>query len=167
MAEPFLAEIRLMSFVFPPKGWALCNGQLLPINQNQALFSLLGTSYGGDGENTFALPNLAGRIPYHQGSGHVLGQMDGAEQVTLTQQQIPVHTHTASANTPNADQPAPGGNVWGASTLTAYTSTQAANTTMSPSALLAAGGGQPHENMPPFLCLNFIIATEGIYPTPN
>ena len=131
------------------------------------LFQLIGTTYGGDGEETFALPNLAGRIPYHQGSGYVIGQAAGVEQVTLTQQQLPVHTHTANANTPNANQPAPAGNVWGAGTLSAYTSTQAADTTMNPAALTPAGGSQPHDNMPPYLCLNFIIATEGIYPSPS
>jgi microcystin-dependent protein len=152
---------------FAPVGWLLCQGQLLPISQYDVLFNLIGTTYGGDGQNTFAVPSLASRIPYHQGSGYALGQMGGVEEVTLTQQQTPAHTHTANANTPNANQPGPAGNVWGAGTLSRYTSSQPANTTMNPAALSPAGGSQPHENMPPFLCLNFIIATEGLYPSPS
>jgi microcystin-dependent protein len=167
MSTPYIGEIRIFAGNFAPVGWLLCQGQLLPISQYDVLFNLIGTTYGGDGQNTFAVPNLASRVPYHQGSGYALGQLAGTEQVTLTQQQLPVHTHTANANTPNADQAGPAGNVWGAGTLTAYTADQTANATMSPAALTLAGGSQPHDNMPPFLCLNFIIATEGIYPSPN
>jgi microcystin-dependent protein len=167
VSTPYIGEIRIFAGNFAPVGWLLCQGQLLPISQYDVLFNLIGTTYGGDGQNTFALPDLASRIPYHQGSGYVLGQQGGVEQVTLTQQQIPVHTHTANANTPNADQPGTAGNVWGAGTLSGYTATQPANTIMNPAALSSAGGSQPHENMPPFLCLNFIIATEGIYPSPT
>jgi microcystin-dependent protein len=167
VSTPYIGEIRIFAGNFAPVGWLLCQGQLLPISQYDVLFNLIGTTYGGDGETTFALPNLASRIPYHQGSGYVLGQTGGVEQVTLTQQQIPVHTHTANANTPNANQPGPVGNVWGAGTLSGYAASQSANSTMNPAALLPAGGSQPHENMPPFLCLNFIIATEGIYPSPT
>ena len=165
MSDPFIGEIRIFGGTFAPVGWLLCQGQLLPISEYDVLFQLIGTTYGGDGEETFALPNLASRIPYHQGSGYVIGQMGGVEQVTLTQQQLPVHTHAANANTPNANQPAPAGNVWGAGTLSAYTSTQAADTTMNPAALTPAGGSQPHDNMSPFLALNFIIALQGIYPS--
>jgi microcystin-dependent protein len=167
MTTPYIGEIRVFAGNFAPVGWLLCQGQLLPIAQYDVLFNLIGTTYGGDGQTTFALPNLASRIPYHQGAGYVLGQTGGVEQVTLTQQQIPMHTHTANANNTNADQPGPTGNVWGGGTLSGYTSTQAANTTMNPAALMPAGGSQPHENMPPYLCLNFIIATEGIYPSPT
>lgn len=167
MSTPYIGEIRIFAGNFAPVGWLLCQGQLLPISQYDVLFNLVGTTYGGDGQETFALPNLASRIPYHQGSGYVLGQMAGVEQVTLTQQQLPVHTHTANANTPNGNQPGPGGNVWGAGTLSSYTATQTPNVTMNPAALTPSGGNQPHDNMPPYLCLNFIIATEGIYPSPN
>lgn len=167
MSTPYIGEVRIFAGNFAPVGWLLCQGQLLPISQYEVLFNLIGTTYGGDGETTFALPNLASRIPHHQGSGEVLGQMGGAEQVTLSQQQMPVHTHTANASAANADQSGPAGNVWGAGTLSSYTSTQAASVTMNAAALLPAGGSQPHDNMPPFLCLNFIIATEGIYPSQN
>ena len=167
MSTPYVGEIRVFGGNFAPVGWLLCQGQLLPIAQYDVLFNLIGTTYGGDGQNTFGLPNLASRIPYHQGAGYVLGQLGGVEQVTLTQQQLPVHTHAANASTANGDQAGPAGNVWAAGTLSGYTSTQPANVTMNPAALSAAGGSQPHENMPPFLCLNFIIATEGIYPSPN
>ena len=166
MSTPYIGEIRVFGGNFAPVGWLLCQGQLLSIAQFDVLFNLIGTTYGGDGQNTFALPNLASRIPYHQGAGYVLGQLGGVEQVTLTQQQLPVHTHAANATTANADQSGPAGNVWAAGTLSGYTSTQPANATMNPAALVPAGGSQPHENMPPFLCLNFIIATEGIYPSP-
>lgn len=167
MSTPYVGEVRIFAGNFAPVGWLLCQGQLLPISEYDVLFNLIGTTYGGDGQTTFALPNLASRIPYHQGSGYVLGQTGGAEEVTLTQQQLPVHTHTANASTSNGDQSGPAGNVWGAGSLTAYTADQPANVTMSAAALLPAGGSQPHDNMPPYLCLNFIIATEGIYPSPN
>ncbi|HEU5269048.1 MAG TPA: tail fiber protein [Jatrophihabitans sp.] len=168
MSTPYIGEIRIFAGNFAPVGWLLCQGQLLPISQYDVLFNLIGTTYGGDGQNTFALPNLASRIPYHQGSGYVLGQMAGVEQVTLTQQQIPVHTHQANASSAASTQPGPAGNVWADWNSPVYQSTASApNTTMSPQSLLPAGGSQPHDNMPPFLCLNFIIATEGIYPSPN
>jgi microcystin-dependent protein len=167
MSTPYIGEIRLFGGNFAPVGWLLCQGQVLSIAEYDVLFNLIGTTYGGDGVNTFAIPNLASRIPYHQGSGYVLGQAGGAEQVTLTSQQLPVHTHAVNANTPNASQAAPAGNVWGAGSLSSYTSSQPPNTTMNPQALTPAGGSQPHDNMPPYLCVNFIIATEGIYPSPN
>ena len=167
MSSPYIGEVRIFAGNFAPVGWLLCQGQLLSISEYDVLFNLIGTTYGGDGVNTFALPNLASRIPYHQGSGYVLGQTGGVEQVTLTSQQMPSHTHTAYANQGSADQSGPGGNLWGAGSLSAYTSDQAPDVTMNPKALLPAGGSQPHDNMPPFLCLNFIIATEGIYPSPS
>jgi microcystin-dependent protein len=166
MSTPYIGEIRIFAGNFAPVGWLLCQGQLLPISQYDVLFNLIGTTYGGDGQNTFALPNLASRIPYHQGSGYTLGQTGGVESVTLTTQQLPVHNHLAMANTTTADQALPTSNFWGAGSLVAYSSS-APTVTMLPSALLPAGGSQPHENMPPFLCLNFIIATEGIYPSPS
>jgi microcystin-dependent protein len=168
MSTPYIGEIRIFAGNFAPVGWLLCQGQLLPISQYDVLFNLIGTTYGGDGQNTFALPNLASRIPYHQGSGYTLGQMGGVEQVTLTGQQIPVHNHLAQGSSAGAGKAEPAGNVWGNWGQSMYQSTASApDTTMSPQALLPSGGGQPHDNMPPFLCLNFIIATEGIYPSPS
>jgi microcystin-dependent protein len=152
---------------FAPVGWLFCQGQILPIDQYDVLFNLIGTTYGGDGQSTFALPNLASRIPYHQGSGYVQGQMGGTESVTLIGQQMPVHNHQAAANTPNANQPTPAGNFWGASVLSAYTKANGSNCNLNPQALLPSGGNQPHDNMPPYLCINFILATEGIYPSPT
>ena len=167
MSTPYIGEVRIFAGNFAPVGWLLCQGQQVSISDYDVLFNLIGTTYGGDGVNTFALPNLASRIPYHQGSGYALGQTGGVEQVTLTQQQLPSHTHTAWANGGGADQAAPGNNYWGAGTLTAYTKDQAPDVTMSPKSLTPAGGNQPHDNMPPYLCLNFIIATEGVYPSPS
>src|SRR3569832_2499466 len=136
MGQPYVGEIRMFAGNFPPAGWMFCERQLLSIAENDVLFQLIGTTYGGDGQNTFALPDLASRIPYHQGSGYVLGQSGGVEQVPLTQQQIPAHTHNANASSANADQPGPAGNVWAAGTLSGYTSTQPANVTMHPAALV-------------------------------
>ena len=166
MAEPFLAEIRIMSFGFPPKGWALCNGQLLPINQNQALFSLLGTTYGGDGRVNFGLPDLQGRVPVHAGSGHTLGERAGEQAHTLTIGEMPAHTHpvNASANGPTLTSPA--NNFWASNTGFAPYGT-AADTAMSAQSLSNTGGGQAHLNMQPFLTLNFSIALQGIFPSQN
>ncbi|MFZ1304425.1 MAG: tail fiber protein [Ferruginibacter sp.] len=166
MAEPFLSEIRIFSFAFAPRGWALCNGQLLPINQNQALFSLLGTTYGGNGQTNFALPDLRGRVPMHNGAGFNLGQKAGAETHTLSISELPTHTHQAkaSANSPSVTPPT--GNYWASNTgFTPYGST--ANLTMSPQTVGNIGGSQPHENRSPFLTLNFCIALQGIFPSPN
>lgn len=166
MSEPFLAEIRLFTFNFAPKGWALCNGQLLPINQNQALFSLLGTTYGGNGQTTFALPNLQGRVPIHFGSGFLLGESAGEETHTLTAAELPAHTHpvVASSNVPT--QPGPVNNFWpnGGGAIP-YASNS--DTTMDPQAVAPLGGGQAHENRPPFLVVNFCIALQGIFPPQN
>jgi len=168
MSTPYIGEVRIFAGNFAPVGWLLCQGQLLSISEYDVLFNLVGTTYGGDGVNTFALPNLASRIPYHQGSGYVLGQMGGVESVTLTQQQLPVHTHQAMGSNAAGTQQGPGGNTWGDWGQPVYASTAITpNTTMAPQSLLPAGGSQPHDNMPPFLCLNFIIATEGIYPSPS
>ena len=166
MAEPFLGEIRLVSFGFPPKGWALCNGSLLPINQNQALFSLLGTTYGGDGRVNFGLPDLQGRTPIHMGNGHTQGERGGEQAHTLTLSEVPQHTHTAAGtpNTPSASAPA--GNLWAVSSSNPYTNATP-NTALAPQAIGAAGGSQAHLNMAPFLVLNYVIATSGIFPTQN
>ena len=167
MAEPFLSEIRIFSFNFAPKGWALCNGQLLPINQNQALFSLLGTTYGGDGRVNFALPDLQGRIPHHVGNGHTLGERAGEQAHTLSIAELPTHSHnvTASSNTPNVDDPTNA--FWATNTgRTPYSSN--INTQLSPTATpTSVGGSQAHLNLPPFLVLNFSIALQGIFPSPN
>jgi microcystin-dependent protein len=165
MAEPFLSEIRVMSFNFPPKGWAMCNGQLLPINQNQALFSLLGTTYGGDGRVNFALPNLQGITPIHVGSGHTLGEKGGEQNHTLGIAELPVHTHVLNASSTPADTNVPTG-AYVASVNNAYTA--AANlTALSPESVANTGGSQPHFNMQPFLVLNFCIALQGIFPSQN
>jgi len=170
MAEPFLSEIRIFSFSFPPKGWALCNGQFLPINQNQALFSLLGTTYGGDGRVNFALPNLQGRAPNHMGNGFTLGQAGGETAHTVTQSELPAHTHFLTANmavvdaNSNATQGPPTGNYWANDGKTQYT-TAASNAVMGPSAVTNVGGSQPHVNMQPYLVLNFCIALQGIFPS--
>ena len=166
MAEPFLSEIRIMSFGFAPKGWALCNGQLLPINQNQALFSLLGTTYGGDGRVNFALPNLQGSVPIHMGSGHTLGERGGEQAHTLTIAELPTHLHQTygSSNTGSVQQGA--GNVLGTIPGRAYTD-PANLTTLSPSTITTVGGSQAHLNMQPFLVLNFSIALQGIFPSQN
>lgn len=165
MAEPFLSEIRIMSFVFPPKGWALCDGQLLPINQNQALFSLLGTTFGGDGRVNFGLPDLRGRAPIHVGSGHTLGERGGEQAHTLSISELRTHAHVLQASSQNGNTPIPtngllasANNLYAGSTnLVALNSTTVANT----------GGSQAHLNMQPFLTLSCCIALQGIFPSPN
>ena len=166
MAEPFLSEIRIMSFGFAPKGWALCNGQLLPINQNQALFSLLGTTYGGDGRVNFALPNLQGRAPIHMGSGHTLGELGGEQGHTLSISEIPTHTHQVTASNAQPDSGMPTGNVW-AEQVEGYSSTASNLAAMHPSVIGNTGGSQAHLNMQPFLVLTFCIALQGIFPSQN
>ena len=170
MAEPFLSEIRIFSFNFPPKGWAFCNGQLLPINQNQALFSLLGTTYGGNGQTSFALPNLRGRTPIHSGSGHTLGEAAGSSAVTINISQLPQHTHTLTSNlcigggNVNATLGDPTGAFWANNGKAMYSSSQG-DKVMHPSAVTNVGGSQPHTNMQPYLVLNFCIALQGIFPS--
>src|ERR1700693_5099377 len=148
MSEPFLGELKIVSWNFPPKGWAFCNGQLLPINQNQALFSILGTTYGGDGRTTFALPNLQGRTPLHFGNGLALGEAGGETAHTLVTTEMPAHNHVPAASPNTSTASAPLNNFWGNAGLASYA--PALNTTMSPAALTSAGGGQPHENMSPY-----------------
>jgi microcystin-dependent protein len=163
MSEPFLSEIKIMSFGFPPKGWALCNGQLLPINQNQALFSLLGTTYGGDGRVNFGLPNLQGMTPMHMGNSHTLGERGGEQAHTLSISKIPTHVHTANA------QSAAGDSQFAANDLLAQAPNlygPAANlTSLLPSTLANVGGSQAHLNMQPFLTLSLCIALQGIFPS--
>jgi microcystin-dependent protein len=163
MSEPFLGEIRIVSFNFPPKGWAFCDGQLLPIQLNQALFSILGTTYGGNGTTNFGLPNLQGRVPFHMGSGLTLGQTDGESTHTLNVNELPPHNHIPMANSADADQVSPAGHYWAKGAASAYGA--AANATMAAGALGYVGGNQPHENMSPYLVLNFVIALQGIFPS--
>jgi microcystin-dependent protein len=168
MAEPFIAEIRLMSFNFAPKGWALANGQLLPINQNQALFSLLGTTYGGNGTTNFALPDLRGRTPISFGNGHTLGERAGSENVTLNLQQIPAHTHFVGANngtTGNVTNPA--NNFFSNSAPPNIYTNGTASATLPANTVSQTGGSQPHNNLQPFLTINFSIALQGIFPSQN
>jgi microcystin-dependent protein len=168
MAEPFLSEIRIMSFVFPPRGWALCNGQLLPINQNQALFSLLGTTYGGDGRVNFALPDLRGRTPIHVGSGHTLGERGGEQAHTLSISELPQHAHVANATTNTSTTNNPGSGVMLAQSTGSSLYGGASNLqAMAPAAISNVGGSQAHLNMQPFLTLSFSIALQGIFPSPN
>jgi len=166
MSEPFLSEIKIVSFNFPPKGWALCNGQLLPINQNQALFSLLGTTYGGNGQTNFALPNIRGRVPIHMGNGHTLGEAAGSTSVTVNIQQLPTHTHTLNDNNGVGNATIPTGKIL--SKAPANTFGGPTNlVTMNPLSVSSVGGSQPHNNMMPYLVLNFIIALQGIFPSQN
>jgi microcystin-dependent protein len=165
MATPFIGEIKIVGFNFAPKGWALCNGQLLPINQNQALFSLLGTYYGGNGTTNFALPNLQGSMPIHVGNGFVQGQVGGQAQHTLVTAEIPAHNHAAQGVSTSASTPSATSNTWAASAQNPYAA--AGNTTMAAVAVSTVGGSQPHPNMPPYLTLNFVIALEGIFPSRN
>jgi|SRR5438270_13217081 len=165
MAEPFLSEIRIMSFGFPPKGWALCDGQLLPINQNQALFSLLGTTYGGDGRLTFGLPDLQSRTPIHMGSGHTLGERGGEQAHTLSIAEIPTHTHVLSGATQTGTLIIAAGNLSGASPSQMYQAPDNQLGAMNPASISNVGGSQAHLNMQPFLVLNFSIALQGIFPS--
>ena len=166
MAEPFLSEIRLMSFTFAPKGWALCNGQLLPINQNQALFSLLGTTYGGDGRVNFALPDLRGRAPLHMGGSHTLGERAGEQAHTLAVSELPAHTHAVQASSTPGNTPVPTGAVLADSPSQLY-GPAASLTGINPGTVASVGGSQPHQNMQPFLTITFCIALQGIFPSRN
>jgi microcystin-dependent protein len=181
MSEPFLSEIKIVSFNFPPKGWAECNGQFLPINQNQALFALLGTTYGGNGQTTFALPNLRGQVPIHMGNGHTLGEAAGSTAVTVNISQLPQHNHGAMGNSTDGIAGLPGitpdSTKAIAQALVSLQNNQTtpaqmygtggSNRAMGPSSITNVGGSQPHNNMMPYLVLNFIIALQGIFPSQN
>jgi microcystin-dependent protein len=169
MADPFVAEIRPFGFNFAPTGWAQCNGQLLPISQNTALFSLLGTYYGGDGKSTFALPNLQGNAPMNQGqsdgtSSRFLGETSGSESVTLLQSEMPAHSHSLNAVESPASARQPPGQMFATGEAMSFYKTGQPSTSMSPTGIGLNGGNQPHNNMQPFLALNFCIALQGVYP---
>jgi microcystin-dependent protein len=165
MSSPFIGEIRMFAGNFAPAGWALCQGQILSIADNDVLFNLIGTTYGGDGQSTFALPNLQSRIPIHQGPGFTLAQAAGEESVTLTSQQIPAHSHVPQAFATTGGQAGPSNGVWANSTPATQFSTVAGATAMSTDAIGLTGGSQPHDNMVPFLAVNFIISLFGIFPS--
>lgn len=167
MSEPYLSEIRIYGFNFPPRGWAQCDGQILPINQNQALFSLLGTTYGGDGRTSFALPDLRGRAPLHFDSGFTLGQRGGQETHTLSSAEIPGHTHALMATSDPGTQILPAGNLLGASASPLYHAADGSSVAMNPTAIANAGASQGHENRQPFQVLNFCIALQGVFPSRN
>jgi microcystin-dependent protein len=170
MADPFVAEIRIFPFNFAPKGWAWCDGQLLPLSQNTALFSLLGTTYGGNGKSNFALPDLQGRAPMHPGQGpglslHDLGETGGSETVSLLESEIPMHSHTLRGNNTLGDSPVPAGNTLARFTGNVYQQTSNANLAMmAPESLPPAGGDQPHNNLQPYLTFYFCIALQGVFP---
>ena len=171
MSEPFLAEIRMVGFNFPPRGWAFCDGQILPINQNQSLYSLLGTIYGGDGRTTFALPDLRGRTPIHLSATHGQGQKAGEEAHMLAENEMPAHTHMLQASGASATQAGPTGNLLAKSTLASgmvySTTTDAQDVSLGASAITNTGSGQGHNNMQPYLAVNFCIAIQGLYPSRN
>lgn len=168
MAEPFLGEIQMVGFNFAPRGWAFCDGQILPINQNQSLYSLLGTTYGGDGRTSFALPDLRSRTPVHEGDGYQLGQKGGAETVTLTTAEIAAHTHAARAQDVAANTNAPAGNMVAEAPVPMNHAPSVANlVNMHSGSIANAGGGQAHNNMQPFQTINFIIALQGLFPSRN
>jgi len=172
MSNPFIGEIRMVGFTFAPRGWALCNGQIMSIAQNTALFSLLGTTYGGNGQTTFALPDLRGRVPIHFGQGpglssYVQGEVAGTENVTLLQAQIPAHTHTVACSSDDPTTADPNNAFPSTPTTKIYASSATAGRAMNPGILSIIGGNQPHSNLQPFLVINFCIALEGIFPSRN
>jgi microcystin-dependent protein len=164
MSDPFLGEIRIVSFNYPPRGWAFCNGQLLPINQNQALFSLMGTMYGGNGQTTFALPNLQSRVPIHVGAGHTQGEQGGEHSHTLTIQELPRHTHVLQASSATGNTPVVTGNVYAANASALYRPPQSL-TAAGPTSVTSVGGSQAHLNDQPYLVLNFCVALVGVFPS--
>lgn len=165
MSEPFVGEIRPFGFQFAPRGWMECNGQLLAISQYQALFSLLGAMYGGDGRTTFGLPDLRGRAAMHVGQTHAQGQRGGVENVVLTAAQLPQHTHAAECSNVPATQTSPAGKFWAQDANGNVVFNNTGGTTMAPTAIENTGGGQPHQNMQPYLVVNYCIAVEGVYPS--
>jgi microcystin-dependent protein len=165
VAQPYVGEIRMFAGNFAPIGWMFCEGQLVPISENATLFNLIGTTYGGDGQSTFAMPDLRGRVPIHMGNGFVLAETGGVETVTLTVNQIPSHSHPALASTSPGSQGNPGGNVTAQNTLVQIYAEDVPSVNMGASAIAATGGSQPHDNFMPYLCVNFIISQFGIFPS--
>src|SRR4051812_3089396 len=167
MAQPYVGEIRIFAGNFAPAGWLFCEGQVLPISENEPLFQLIGTTYGGDGQSTFAMPDLRGRLPLHQGNSNILAQTGGVEQVTLTTNQMPGHTHAFLASSANGTQIAPANEVLGALQGVKIYRAGTTTVTLDPSSVTPQGGSQPHNNFQPYLCLNFIISQFGIFPSPT
>jgi microcystin-dependent protein len=166
MAQPYIGEIRMFAGNFPPAGWMFCQGQLLPISENDALFNLIGTTYGGDGQSTFALPDLRGRLPIHQGNGFILAETGGTEEVTLTVNQIPSHSHVPLANSGNGTTTDPTNNFLAAQpALLQYSGPASANINLPADTIAPTGGSQPHTNFQPYLCVDFIISLFGIFPS--
>jgi microcystin-dependent protein len=167
MAQPYVGEIRMFAGNFAPVGWMFCEGQLLPISENETLFNLIGTTYGGDGQSTFALPDLRGRLPVHQGNGFILAETGGAEEITLTLNQIAAHSHPLLASNSNAIQTTPSTNVLGTPTVIDLYRVGTATAALAPQSIGPTGGSQPHTNFQPYLCVDFIISLFGIFPTPT
>ena len=168
MSSPFVGEIRMVGFSFAPLGWAFCDGTLMSISQNDVLFTLIGTTYGGDGQNTFALPDLRSRVPVHAGHGYTQGQAGGAETVTLTVAQLPAHVHVPQADAANGTSNSPAGAIWAQSPSSRqHAAGTSANASLNMASMTTAGGSQPHDNMLPYLAINFIIALEGVFPSQN
>lgn len=167
MAQPYVGEIRMFAGNFAPAGWMFCAGQLLPISENETLFQLIGTTYGGDGQSTFALPDLSGRLPIHFGNGFILAETGGAEAITLTTNQIPIHSHALLASTNLANGTNPANAVPGQSPSIALYEVEVPGANLNPAAVAIMGGSQPHDNFQPYLCVNFIISLFGIFPSPT
>lgn len=167
MAQPYVGEIRMFAGNFAPAGWMFCEGQLLPISENETLFQLLGTTYGGDGESTFVLPDLRGRIPIHQGNGFILAETGGAESITLTAPQLPIHSHSFVGSSNIATESGPANNVLAQSTVAQMYYADVTDANLAPTSIGSAGGSQPHENFQPYLCINYIISLFGIFPSPT
>ena len=167
MAQPYVGEIRMFGGNFAPAGWMFCDGSLLPISEYETLFNLIGTTYGGDGQETFALPDLRGRLPIHFGNGFILAETGGAEEITLTVNQIPAHNHAFLATSSSANQPSPTSNVLAQSLTVSFYNSAAPNAAMAPGTTGSVGGSQPHSNFQPYLCVDFIISLFGIFPSPS
>jgi microcystin-dependent protein len=168
MAQPYVGEIRIFAGNFAPAGWMFCEGQLLPISENETLFQLLGTTYGGNGQSNFALPDLRGRLPMHQGNGNILAESGGVESVTLTNAQMPTHTHTAIASSNPGTAANPGGNLVSSSpSINFFIEGTEPDTNFLPQAIAPVGGSQPHTNFQPYLCMNYIISLFGLFPSPT
>ncbi|HEV2502701.1 MAG TPA: tail fiber protein [Mesorhizobium sp.] len=167
MAQPYVGEVRMFAGNFAPVGWMFCEGQLLPISENETLFNLIGTTYGGDGQSTFALPDLRGRVPLHQGNSFILAETGGAEEIILTINQIPAHSHALLGAAVNGGQPGPDNNFLSNSTVITPYAPETPNQAMATAAISSVGGSQPHTNFQPYLCINFIISLFGIFPSPT